>query len=352
MSTSGTVSTTVITVQNLIDSGARRAGKIAEDLSVEQVLAAKQSLYYILSNLVNYGIQYWCIEKYVYGLTPDHYINYLPTKYNDVLNVNYRTVTINTSGGYSSSGNSAYAFDGQYTNICQLSNNTGYIGINNGSGNPVYIATVGILPAISGVVDIAIQYSQDNTTWTTIYDPASTTWAAGTWIYYDLDPSANAPYWRILQLSGANMGVYQVVFGSSPIEIPMARMNRDDYTNLPNKNFTSYRPLQYWFDRTIPQPSMYVWPTPSSYQPQVVVWAQRYIQDVGALSGSLEIPQRWYLAIQNMLAHQMAMELPGVDPARIAYCEQQADKSFLLAEQEERDRSPIYFAPNISPYTR
>ena len=148
------------------------------------------------------------------------------------------------------------------------------------------------------------------------------------------------------------MGVYQVVFGSNATEIPLARMNRDDYTNLPNKNFTSNRPLQYWFDRTIPQPAMYLWPSSDTYAPQLVVWRHRQIQDVGSLSGELEIPQRWYLAIQNMLAHQMAMELPMVDPGRMAYCEQQADKYWQMAEQEERDKSPIYFAPNISYYTR
>jgi hypothetical protein len=53
-----------------------------------------------------------------------------------------------------------------------------------------------------------------------------------------------------------------------------------------------------------------------------------------------------------MLAHQMSMELPQVDPGRISYCEKQADKYLFEAEQEERDKSPIYFAPNISPYTR
>ena len=76
MSTSGTVGQTVITVQNLIDSGARRAGKLAEELTSEQILASKQSLYYLLSNLVNRGIQYWCIEKSVIGLQPDKYIYY------------------------------------------------------------------------------------------------------------------------------------------------------------------------------------------------------------------------------------------------------------------------------------
>jgi hypothetical protein len=350
MSTSGTVSTTVITVQSLIDSGARRAGKLAEELTIEQVNAAKQSLYYLLSNLVNRGIQYWCIDKHVLGMKPNQYEYYLPASVNDVLNANYRTVTQNTSNPVSSSGTVSYAFDGVYTNICQLTNNTGYIGIS--SSNPLYIATIGILPAITGTVNYQIQYSQDNTTWVTLTTPTTTSWVAGTWIYNDLDPSASAPYWRILQTSGSNMGVYQTVFGSNPTEIPLARMNRDDYTNLPNKNFLNNYPLQYWLNRTIPQPIMTLWPTPQIYSPQIVAWCSRYIQDVGSLSGSIEIPQRWYLPIQNGLAHQMAMELPQVDPTRIAYCEAQWEKYWSQAEQEERDKSPIYFAPNISPYTR
>jgi hypothetical protein len=53
MSTSGTVSQTTISVQQLIDHGARRAGKLAEELTVEQVQAAKESLYYLLSSLSN-----------------------------------------------------------------------------------------------------------------------------------------------------------------------------------------------------------------------------------------------------------------------------------------------------------
>lgn len=352
MSTSGTVGQTVITVQQLIDHGARRAGKLAEELTNEQVLASKESLYYLLSNLANRGIQYWCINKVIMGLIPDQSFYYLPVGTVDVLNANYRTVTAVTQGYNSSSGDTANAFNGTGDGICQLTTNTGYIGINNGSGNPVYIATIGILPAVSGSVTIDLQFSEDGSTWENIYSPGATTWAEGMWIYYDLPTSSTAPYWRIKQSAGVNMGFFQVVFGTMPIAIPMARMNRDDYSNLPNRNFQSLRPLQYWFNRTINQPNMELWPVPNSIQPQLELWLHRQIQDVGELSGEIEIPQRWYLAVQNMLAHQMAMELPSVDPARITYCEQQAEKYWLQAEQEERDKSPIYFAPNISPYTR
>jgi hypothetical protein len=352
MSTSGTVGQTTITVQSLIDHGARRAGKLAEELTSEQVMAAKESLYYLLSNLANRGIQYWCINKVIVGLIPEQSFYYLPVGTVDVLNANYRTLTSVTTGANSTSGVTANAFDGTGTATCLLTNNTGSIGINNGAGNPVYIATIGILPAVSGSVTIDLQYSSDNVTWTTIQSPGATTWTSGTWIYYDLPTSATAQYWRIKQSAGVNMGFYQVVFGTMPIAIPMARMNRDDYSNLPNRNFTSLRPLQYWFNRTIEQPNMELWPVPNSIQPQLELWLHRQIQDVGALSGEIEIPQRWYLAIQAGLAHQMSMELPSVDLQRIQYCEMQWEKYWLQAEQEERDKSPIMIAPNISPYTR
>jgi len=352
MSTSGTVSQTVVTVQNLIDSGARRAGKLAEELTNEQVAAAKQSLYYLLSSLANWGVNYWCIDKVIVGLKPDQTYYYLPEGTVDVLNANYRTLTNVTTGQYSSSGNTAAAFNGVGDQICQLTTNTGYIGINNGSGNPVSINTIGILPAVTGSVTIQLQYSTDNTNWVALESPGAVTWTSGTWIYYDLPTTATQPYWRIKQSAGINMGFYQVVFGTNPMSINMARMNRDDYSSLPNRSFEALRPLQYWFNRTIPQPNMELWPVPNSIGPQLELWLNRYIQDVGDLSGEIEIPQYMYLAIQWGLSHQMASELPQVDPARIAYCEQQYEKHLLMAQNENRDKSPVYYAPNISYYTK
>jgi len=53
-----------------------------------------------------------------------------------------------------------------------------------------------------------------------------------------------------------------------------------------------------------------------------------------------------------MLSHQMSQELPGVDLNKIQYLEGQAAKYLSMAEDEERDRSPIYLAPAIACYTR
>jgi hypothetical protein len=353
MAYSGTVGQTVISVQTLIDHGARRCGKLAEELTSEQVLSARESLFFLLSNLINIGIQYWAISKTVIGLNADKYIYDLPVGANDALNVLYRRMN-RPSGSYATSagGTVANAFDSDISTVFTQSSANGNVSINYGTNNPVYIGSIGILPATTATVNVIFEYSADGVTWSTLYDPGATAWVDGQWIWYDIDPGQTVQYYRMRATGGSTISVRELYLGNNSTEITMARLNRDDYTNLPNKNFTANQPFQFWMDRTIPQPKLYLWPVPSDPFVQMTVWYSRQIMDVGDLSGELEIPQRWFLAVQNMLAHQMSQELPGVDVARIQYLEAQAEKYLNQAEQEERDKSPIYFAPNISVYTR
>lgn len=356
MSTSGTLGLTKITVQNFIDNGARRSGKLAEELTSEQQIAARQSLYFLLSNLINRGIQYWAIDKIVIGLKPDQYVYKLPLGANDVLNSLYRRMnrpSINSTGGYTaSSGQVANAFDGSVETIDVQTSPNGNITVNYGNFNPIYAGSIGILPGVSGAFHILLETSQDGTSWTTLQDTGITNWVDNQWLWYDIEPGVNAQYYRMRETSGNTLQVREFYVGNNSTEIPMSRLNRDDYTSLPNKNFTANQPFQFWFNRAIPQPEIYLWPVPSDAFVQMTVWYSRQIQDVGQLSDELEIPQRWLMAVQGMLSHQMSMDLPGVPLDRITYLETQAAKALYDAEQEERDRSPIYYSPNISVYSR
>jgi hypothetical protein len=154
------------------------------------------------------------------------------------------------------------------------------------------------------------------------------------------------------ETGGNTLSVREFYVGNNSTEITMSRLNRDDYTNLPNKNFTANQPYQYWFNRTLPQSTIVLWPTPSDPFVQMTIWYSRQVMDVGELYGELEIPQYFYQAIQCMLAHQMSLILPAVPLPRIQYLEGQAEKYFTMAENENRDKSPIYYSPNISVYTR
>jgi hypothetical protein len=171
------------------------------------------------------------------------------------------------------------------------------------------------------------------------------------WVWTDIDPGQNVIAYRVRASGGTTLALREFYLGNNSREIQMARLNRDDYTNLPNKNFTANQPYQFWFDRTIPVPTIYLWPVPSDPFIQMTVWYSAQVEDVGALSGELAIPDRWLLAVESMLAHRMSLILPAVPLDRVKYLEGQADRNFNDAEQEERDKSPIYWAPNISVYT-
>jgi len=356
MAYSNTVGQTVIRVQQLIDHGARRCGKLAEELTSEQLVSARESLFFLLSNLANRGIQYWAINKEVFGLQPDKMTYTLPKGSVEVLNALYRRMNRPTppdDSYYSaSSGIALNAFDNNIATACVQTSPNGYIAVDYGTNNPVYVGSIGVLPGTSGSFNVKFQVSVDGITWTDLYVPGATDWVEGKWLWYDLTTGATVQYYRMLETGGNTLNVDELYFGNNSTEITMARLNRDDYTNLPNKNFTANQPFQFWFDRTIPEPTIYLWPVPSDPFVQMVIWYSRQIMDVGELYGELEIPQRWYEAVQMMLAHRMSLELPAVDPARIQYLEKMADKYLYDAEQEERDKSPIYFAPNISVYTR
>jgi hypothetical protein len=352
MAYSGTVGQTVVSVQNFIDQGARMSGKLAEELTVEQVQASKQALFFILSNLINQGINYWCVSKKVYGLKADQYEYLLPVGGNDVLNALYRTMKRPTGTYSASSGNAEYAFDSDIDTIDTQSAINGYIAVNYGTDNPIYAGSIGILPGTSGSFHILLETSNDGSTWTLLEDTGVETWVDNEWLWYDIDPGANKQYYRMRETGGNTLAVREFYVGNFSTEVTMARLNRDDYTNLPNKNFTANQPYQFWLNRTIPQAKITLWPTPSDPFVQMTVWYSRQVMDVGDLFDEVEIPQYFYQAIQLMLAHQMSLVLPGVDLARVQYLEGQADKYFLMAEAENRDKSPIYYAPNISVYTR
>jgi len=271
---------------------------------------------------------------------------------NDVLNALYRTLNRPTGSVSASSGIAANATDGNIDTIDVQSAINGNITINYGTDNPIYAGSIGILPGTSGSFHILLEYSTDGSTWNLLEDTGVETWVDNEWLWYDIDPGANVQYYRMRETGGNTLAVREFYVGNNSTEVTMARLNRDDYTNLPNKNFTANQPYQYWFNRTLPQSKIVLWPAPSDPFVQMTIWYSRQVMDVGDLYDELEIPQYFYQAIQMMLAHQMSLILPGVDLARVTYLEGQADKYFTMAENENRDRSPIYYAPNISVYTR
>lgn len=134
-------------------------------------------------------------------------------------------------------------------------------------------------------------------------------------------------------------------------DLPVTQLNRDDYTSLPNKTQQSAVPVNFYFEK-LRVPQITLWPVPSDSTKHLVLYRYRAIQDVGELSEELEIPARWLEAVTWHLALRLAFELPEVKPERATMVISMAQSMVLEVEGGETDSAPVYFAPNIGPYTR
>lgn len=353
MATSGTVSQTTILVSDIIDHALRKCGLPAANVTPDIYNAAKNNLYFYLSGLANIGVNLWTIEKTVFGTIAGQQSYFAPAGTVDVINLLYRTVTLQSGGtpATSAGGTAANAFDQDIDTVCTQISTNGNISYDWGSGVEATVISIGVMSNGANTYKLAYESSEDAVTWTTLNTPTSATYADRTWVYEDIGAPRTARYFRIRETAGGTLSVREIVFGQSPIEIPMARYNLDDYTNLVNKTFQSNQVLQYYFKRDRLQPQIIIWPVSSYNFDQLVMWRHRHIQDVSSLTQEVEIPQRWIDAVIAELAVRMITEIPNADLKRIPILQEMAKQANYLANEEERDKAPISFAPDISCYT-
>ncbi len=336
MSTSGTVGQTQIDVTSIIEHAYRRCGKLASTISSELQLSARENLFFLLSDLANRGLSLWCVEKQIIGMQANQITFPLRVGTVDVMSALYRAKTDLT--GTTITG-------------------TGWQGLDLGAGGETAVYNAAISFAAPTTAAMVLESSSDALAWVQhAAFPFATTQSANTWISVDADNSASMRYWRVRDTSGTLPAVDTLTFSTAPYEIPMAKMSNDDYASLPNKTFSvpaGSKSLQYWFDKQT-SPRIWIWPGVQTSTDQVVIWSQRHIQDAGALSNTLDIPQRWLESIILLLACRCAVELPAgeLPPGRLEYLEGKSAEHLAQAEDSESDGAPIRIAPNIAGYTR
>jgi len=342
--TSNTVGLTKVNVQQLIDYAYRDVGRYAEEITPEYVLAAKQALFYLLMNLSNKGVNLWLLKYVLVGGMRNTREVYMPVGTVDVLEANYRSQTPATPNQ-------------NPNNIFSVQTITPAVNYTIAAGASLPATFTPATPLLnvgfyseSDNDQLILEYSIDGVIWAQ-YGTIIKNVPQNKWGYIQIDSSPNVSYWRLRNATTSPITVFAVNMSNVQQDIPFARLNRDNYFNLPNKDFVSNRALQYWFDRQL-TPIMNIWPVPQDDTQifQLVLEYQMY--DVGTLTNQIAVPDRWLPYIQAKLSHLLSLQLHGTDLNKIVYLENMARELFLDASDEDRDRSPIYFQPNISYYTR
>jgi len=329
---SGTVSTTSFPTRYVIEQAYRRCRLNAQAITGEMIDVAYDQLYLMLSAWANLGIQLWCIEKWILPMYEAQAQLPCPVGTVDILNANLRQ-TVQQMGQVTQTETSyQMAFP-----------------------SPTQIQTVGLnwTGSMPSPISINLQASTDGVNWTT-YKTVTPVITTGNRTWTEIDAIPAQMYFQIVPSDGVTpLPISDFYLGNTPYEITMARLNRDDYVNLPNKTFQG-RPLQYWYNRQRDQPLMTLWPAPSLYftQNQVSIWRKRYIMDVGTSSNLLDIPQRWFDAVVYNLAVKLAESITSIDLQILPMIAAKAQVALQEARMEERDNSPIYWSPNLRVYTR
>lgn len=355
MAYSGTINQTKVNVAQLIEYAFREAGKTAEEQTPEYINAARQALFYILQSLSNKGIDLWMIKAVLLGAQQAQTVLPLPPGTVKILEANWRylqtpliaeALPTDNPDAYNLFNNTDLSL---YATTTALKNYFGW-----DYQQSQIITQIGFnayAPGGSATYNFVLETSNDGTTWTEAQTVPTVTLADKEWYYFQLNLTPGFLYYRLRETVATTVSLRAIQPSYVQQDIPLAPLNRDTYYALPNKQFQSQRSLQYWYNKGVEQ-SMYLWPIPQDNFQCFQIVIEQQLQDVGSLTDELYMPNRWLNAVQSMLSHKLAKQLPGVDLARIQYLEGQANIDLNDAGNGEEDNAPIYFQPNISYYTR
>lgn len=325
MSTSGTVGRTQISVTKLIEHAIRRCGLTAAPQTAETLEIAKQNLFTMLLASANRGFYLWCLEKSFVGLTANQATYDTPVGTVDVSDVIYSTPTRVT-------GIDTITTTSHSTELTESST----------------VVRVGFkFDTVSASDTVTLETSEDSILWTAVDSWTATDWQVGVWYWKELDPTATGTYFRTSTVQ--TMALSELYLASAVRDLPVSAFSRDVYSTLNDKYVTSSPSTNYLIEKKT-LPTITLWPVPDGAYNHLTMWVHRQIQDVGALTNELEIPNRWLEAVIWQLAFRLSVELPGIDPSRITMLAQMSDKYLIEAEKDETDGMPTFMQPNIGVY--
>lgn len=326
MAYSGNIGGTTTNALKVVDHAFRRCRLPAQAITAEMQGYALESLRFMLNELANIKTPSWCIQRLILPMYQNQPIVTLPAGTVEVLNLNYRVLQLLDGATVTTSTSYTVNFSTQTT-----------------------VSTVGIKWSATAV-PVTFQVSTNGSVWTTV-GSSSVAASAGEIVWTDISGALPYNYFRITTAAPFNFSA--IVLGNLPQEIPLGQLNRDSYVNQSNKIFPG-RPSNYYFQRDLPEPVVYLWPAPFSAaeQAQLILWRHRQIMDTENLQQEVEMPDRWQEAIINGLAARMAAETPAVDAALIPILEQKAAMSQQRAWDGDNDGSPTQINPGIGVYTK
>lgn len=140
--------------------------------------------------------------------------------------------------------------------------------------------------------------------------------------------------------------VVQQVSGNPVQDLTIARVSRSEYFALPNKAQAGERPTQFYIERTA-IPVMYLWEVPQAAGYTLKYYRMRMLQNVGSLTQTPDVANRWLEAICAGLAAKLAVKYA---PDRLAMLDPKAAAAYQTAADEDAERVTLRIVPDLTAY--
>jgi hypothetical protein len=289
-------------------------------------MIAAENLYLLLTALAAQGLNLWCIQSDLIGLTDGKATYDTISGTVDVLNVTY----------------------------CNPSRVTGTdtitaTSISTELESSTTVQRIGL--KFSSIVAsdlLTIETSQDGVTWVTLLTDTRSNWTTETWYWFAIDPQHTALHFR----ASTNYASITEEFYLARVisDLPVVQWSRDTWAVIPNKAQKGRPVTNYYLERLL-TPRLTLWPVPNNDYDHLQVFVQRQIQDVGSLTQHLEVPERWLDPVIWLLAERLAFELPEVEASLIPLLTARAQQALAAVSIGETDGAPITLTPSIRVYT-
>ena len=132
----------------------------------------------------------------------------------------------------------------------------------------------------------------------------------------------------------------------SSIDFPLSRLTYEEYQNIPNK-FVTGRPIQYYINRQVDGPVIYLWPQPENATDLLMYLRVRYVQDSGALRYDTDFPRRFWPALVSGLAYFLGMRRFNFPLDKLQWLKNQYEEDLEHAREEDRERASLRVTPKI-----
>lgn len=136
-----------------------------------------------------------------------------------------------------------------------------------------------------------------------------------------------------------------VIRDASGNDSKLERISVKQWAAIHDKDQTGKPSLMY-VDRARSSTVVNLWPVPNSNDYDLVYWRLRRMEEAGSVGSDPDLPFRFIPAITAGLAYHIALK-KSTQPERVPFLKEEYERAFDLAAEEDRDRSSVWFVPEV-----